>query len=422
MSSVEKKMTPPSKQKIESAMLTESEHFTRSRIQQLERKIQEMAIHEDIVQAELEKLREQAQLVPQLRALSEQLKQDNANLCADLESAQTFLRQHDVRRDNIEGQRDKYQVRNRRLEDINKQLRSQLSVANADLKSATERASSLRDSLSDALRRGVELEKLNGGGRTLAEDSGIFGEALLQRLEEQESELLEVKAAAARTRTRYILREPTGPWEVATLDEVTVMARHGDSNKGKGRSSVFASRRAAEAQGQLSKLILDHKQLLADHSAMDQSHNSLVEETEMLRRELENRTKSLRNAKMHNNFKLAAQKASLTKQRLTRNLYMSRGMIDMGAPSASVLAGRATRYPERAATGKSGLRIAAAAFSGSRDGASDMPPLASSSMKLNAERQKKSVRIAVPTGHTFLLDETPSPRSGWDIVPTQMNI
>ena len=110
-------MSLPSQAKLDSAMLTKGEAFSRNRVQQLERRVQEMAIHEDIVQAELERLREQAQLVPQLQALTEQLKRDNANLCADLESAQRFLKQHDRRRDNVAGQRDEFAMRTRRLEE-----------------------------------------------------------------------------------------------------------------------------------------------------------------------------------------------------------------------------------------------------------------------------------------------------------------
>ena len=435
-------MSLPSQAKLDSAMLTKGEAFSRNRVQQLERRVQEMAIHEDIVQAELERLREQAQLVPQLQALTEQLKRDNANLCADLESAQRFLKQHDRRRDNVAGQRDEFAMRTRRLEEENEMLRHRLSIADADLRTANERSDALRQNLSDALQRGAELER-GGGSKSLAQDTGIFGEALLERLEEQESELVKVKAAAARTTTRYVLHEAAGPWEVATLDEIQVLARPGNDGsghvgklKGKGRSSVFSSRRAAEAQGQLGKLTMDYKRLREEHSAMEESHNSMIEEVEMLRRELENKTKRLRDARMQRNFKLAAQKASLTKQRLTRNLYMSRGMIDMSAPSANVMTGRVAprhgkdgggdghRGPDyRVSTGMSGLRISTgSAFS--TTSLDQMPSLSSNSLVMKETRRdakKRSMKVSLPKGGQFLLDETPSPReSSLNVEPRPM--
>ena len=134
---------------------------------------------------------------------------------------------------------------------------------------------------------------------------------------------------------------------------------------------------------------------------------------------------------MQRNFKLAAQKASLTKQRLTRNLYMSRGMFDMDVPSANVLVGRSSSRHNNSggssvrqvSTGKSGLRISTgSAFSASAC-SSDMPSLSTSSAVLNESRgaKKRLMRVNMPKGGLFLLDETPSPRIS-QVEPKPMEI
>ena len=152
------------------------------------------------------------------------------------------------------------------------------------------------------------------------EGSGVFGAALIERLEELEEELQFAKAAAARITTRYVLREATKAFQPVYMEEIHTVT--GRFNKVSG---VFASRKTAEMTGQLSKLKLDYKSLSMQHETIEKEYTGMVEETEMLRRQLKDCMKQLRNSRLETAMKLAMQKSVLSKEKLSSALYLSRG-------------------------------------------------------------------------------------------------
>jgi len=343
--------TNMSREKIERALLSEGEQYNRSRVLELERKLQDLHIQDDFSKQEIERLRSELSNMSQLSNLADQLKRDNANLCADLESTQRYMQQELSRRDNSSIQRDQLTRHVRRLENSNEDLRKKCVEAESRLSSANDRAASLRDHLAKTMQRAAELEKFREqkGGE---DDSGVFGQALLERLEEQETELQYARAAAARTTTRYVLREATAAFEPVLMDVVNTVT--GRTNKVSG---VYSSRRAAELQGHYSKMLLDYKAMSGRHENLEKEHSTMVEETELLRKQLRDCTIALRNSRMQTAMKLAMQKSTLSKQKLSSNLYLSRGGGRYPNPNYPPMTG------ERSRNNTAGLQITSSAYS-----------------------------------------------------------
>jgi hypothetical protein len=324
-----------SREQIERALLSEADHFNRSRVIELERHVQELMLAADMKDAHIEKLNGELGHMAQLSNLTDQLKQDNANLCADLEANQLYMQQEFSQRDNTSVQRDELKRKLRRTEKKNETLRKQCIESDSRLAAANERASKLRDHLAKTMQRAAEMENRHGhksgaegsgsgggggGVEGSGEGSGVFGAALIERLEELEEELQFAKAAAARITTRYVLREATKAFQPVYMEEIHTVT--GRFNKVSG---VFASRKTAEMTGQLSKLKLDYKSLSMQHETIEKEYTGMIEETEMLRRQLKDCMKQLRNSRLETAMKLAMQKSVLSKEKLSSALYLSRG-------------------------------------------------------------------------------------------------
>lgn len=320
-----------SREQIERALLSEADHFNRTRVIELERHVQELMLAADLKDAHIEKLNGELGHMAQLSNLTDQLKRDNANLCADLEANQLYMQQEFSQRDNTSVQRDELRRKLRRTEKKNETLRKQCIESDSRLAAANERASKLRDHLAKTMQRAAEMENRHGhrsgaegggggGVQGSGEGSGVFGAALIERLEELEAELQFAKAAAARITTRYVLREATKAFQPVYMEEIHTVT--GRFNKVSG---VFASRKTAEMTGQLSKLKLDYKSLSMRHETIEKEYTGMVEETEMLRRQLKDCMKQLRNSRLETAMKLAMQKSVLSKEKLSSALYLSRG-------------------------------------------------------------------------------------------------
>ena len=309
-----------SREKIERALLSEAEQYSRSRVLELERKLQDLLIQDDFSKQEMEKLRSQLGNMSQLTNLADQLKRDNANLCADLESNQRYMQQELSRRDNSSIQRDQLTRHVRRLENNNEGLRRKLVESDTRLAAANDRAASLRDHLAKTMQRAAELEQFEQKTGQSNEEENVFGQALLERLEELEAELVFARAAATRTTTRYVLREATEPFQPVLMDQVHTIT--GRVNKVSG---VFTNRKQAELQGHYSKMLMDYKALSGRQEEIEKEHNSMVEENELLRKQLRDCTVQLRNSRMQTAMKLAMQKSKMGKSMLSSNLYLSRG-------------------------------------------------------------------------------------------------
>lgn len=319
-----------SREQIERALLSEADHFNRTRVIELERHVQELMLAADLKDAHIEKLNGELGHMAQLSNLTDQLKRDNANLCADLETNQLYMQQEFSQRDNTSVQRDELRRKLRRAEKKNETLRKQCIESDSRLAAANERASKLRDHLAKTMQRAAEMENRHGhkfgaeggggGVQGSGEGSGVFGAALIERLEELEAELQFAKAAAARITTRYVLREATEAFQPVYMEEIHTVT--GRFNKVSG---VFASRKTAEMTGQLSKLKLDYKSLSMRHETIEKEYTGMVEETEMLRRQLKDCMKQLRNSRLETAMKLAMQKSVLSKEKLSSALYLSRG-------------------------------------------------------------------------------------------------
>jgi hypothetical protein len=97
-------------------LLSEADHFNRSRVIELERHVGELMLAADMKDAHIEKLNGELGHMAQLSNLTDQLKQDNANLCADLEANQLYMQQEFSQRDNTSVQRDELKRKLRRTE------------------------------------------------------------------------------------------------------------------------------------------------------------------------------------------------------------------------------------------------------------------------------------------------------------------
>jgi chromosome segregation ATPase len=353
------------REKVEHALLSEGEQFNRSRVLELERQVQNLLIQDDIHKQEIERLRGELGNMTQLRNLIQQLKRDNANLCADLEQSQHYVQQELSRRDTSSIQRDQLTRHTKQLDQNNVNLRKKLVEADARLAAANDRAGNLRDHLAKTMKRAAELEAIRDQRGSKEEEGGVFGQAMLERLEELEAELVFTRAAAARTTTKYVLREATGAFEPVMLEEVHTIAGRGTKVSG-----VFGNRKTAELYGRNSKLTMDYKSLSKTHKDMEKDHSMMVEETEMLKKQLRDCTVQLRNARMQTAMKLAMQKSVLSKQKLSSNLYSSRGGIGGGhstSHSDMRLANEKTR--------NASLQIASSQYSNSRSTPQLLPVL-----------------------------------------------
>lgn len=151
-----------SREKIERALLSEADHFNRTRVIELERQVQELMIAADFKEQQIEKLRSELGNMTQLSNLTDQLKRDNANLCADLEANQLYMQQEFSQRDNTSVQRDELIRKLRRADKKNDTLRKKCIESDSRLAAANERASKLRDHLAKTMQRATEIENQHG--------------------------------------------------------------------------------------------------------------------------------------------------------------------------------------------------------------------------------------------------------------------